>query len=79
MFYALVMKQTLTFKALPEPHHGAIPATVIATEDLAVMPSPATESGSDPLEDIRVRAETVSALLKGIMDHGATRHWGINE
>jgi len=33
----------------------------------------------DALEDIRVRAETVSNLLKEIMDHGVTRHSGIND
>jgi len=31
------------------------------------------------VETIRERAETVTPLLKGILDHWPTEHWGINE
>jgi len=80
MFYASDMKPTLTFKVLPEPlNHAAIPSSVIAAHEPAALPSPADTTISHALEDIRVRAETVSTLLKGIMDQGASRHWGINE
>ncbi len=79
MFYASGMNQTLTYKVLPEPLNAANPTSVIATGDLTALPSPTDETISDPLEDIRIRAETVSTLLREIMDHGATRHWGINE
>ena len=79
MIYILGMKQTLTGKVLPEPLHAANLTSVIATGDLTALNAPAGETISDPLEAIRVRAETVSTLLREIMDHGATRHWGINE
>jgi hypothetical protein len=73
------MKRTLTSKALPAQHREVSPANVIAASDLKTLPSSSGEILCDPLEDIRVRAETVSKLLKEIMDRGATRHWGINE
>jgi hypothetical protein len=31
------------------------------------------------VETIRERAETVTPLLKEILDHWPTEHWGINE
>ena len=49
------------------------PAVVISNE------TPVHCSDSDPIEDIRVRAETVSLILKDMMDRHPTRHWGINE
>ena len=73
------MKQSLTLNALPERLNAAIPTNVIATSDLTALSSPSGATNPDPLEDIRVRAETVSNLLKEIMDHGSMRHWGIND
>jgi hypothetical protein len=38
--------------------------------------------GSRPLytvEEIRLRVETMTPLLKGILDFGPPKHWGINE
>jgi hypothetical protein len=34
---------------------------------------------SDPIEDIRIRAHTVSALLREIIEQRPPVHWGINE
>lgn len=31
------------------------------------------------VETIRERAETITPLLKEILDHCSTEHWGINE
>ena len=77
--YHLIMKQALPLNALPERLNAAIPASVVATASITVFPSPAGPINPDPLEDIRVRAETVSSLLKEIMDRGTMRHWGIND
>jgi len=55
------------------------PPPVVATGDLTALPSLSGAYTPDPLEDIRVRAETVSILLKELMDRGSMRHWGINE
>jgi hypothetical protein len=77
--YPLSMKQALTLNAFPERLNAANPASVVAVSAIAVFPSPSSSASPDPLEDIRVRAETVSTLLKEIMDRGAMRHWGINE
>jgi hypothetical protein len=73
------MKQLLTTNALPAQMDAVIPPTVLATANLPALPSVSGASVPDALEDIRVRAETVSNLLKEIMDHGVTRHWGIND
>jgi hypothetical protein len=70
---------SMMFSALPERLNAAIPTSVIATSDLTALPSPTGSTNPDPLEDIRIRAETVSKLLKEIMNHGTTRHWGIND
>ncbi len=70
---------SMVFNALPERLNAAIPTNVIATSDLTTSPSPTDKTIADPLEDIRIRAVTVSKLLKEIMDHGAARHWGIND
>jgi hypothetical protein len=34
---------------------------------------------SDPIEDIRVRAQTMSSVLREIIEQRPSRHWGINE
>jgi hypothetical protein len=70
---------SMMFNALPERLNAAIPTSVIVTSDLTTLPSPTGSMNPDPLEDIRIRAETVSKLLKEIMNHGTTRHWGIND
>jgi hypothetical protein len=59
----------------PAPLNAAVPPTIIVSKDAAAPLAPAT----DPMEDIRVRAETVSSLLKDMMNLPPTRHWGINE
>jgi hypothetical protein len=46
---------------------------------LASTDSPVPCPDADPIEDIRVRAETVSSILKDMMDRQPSRHWGINE
>lgn len=33
----------------------------------------------DEIEEIHVRAETITSVLKGILDHHSAAHWGINE
>ena len=50
-----------------------IPAVVVSNE------TPVPGSHPDPIEAIRVRAETVSLILKDMMDRHPVRHWGINE
>jgi hypothetical protein len=70
---------SMMLNALPERLNAAIPTSVIATSDFTTLPSPTGSMNPDPLEDIRIRAETVSKLLKEIMNHGTTRHWGIND
>ena len=73
------MNQPSMLNALPERLNAAIPTNVIATSDLTALPFPSGSTNPDPLEDIRIRAETVSKLLREIMDRGAARHWGIND
>jgi len=58
----------------PKQLTAATPPAVVVSND-----SPALCSNLDPIEDIRIRAETVSSLLKDIMDFRPSRHWGINE
>jgi hypothetical protein len=50
------------------------PDSLLVAADTA-PPVPA----SDPIEDIRVRAETVSSVLRDIINQPSMRHWGINE
>ena len=68
MFYHPVMNQpSMVFNALPERLNAAIPTNVIATSDLAALPSPTGSTNPDPLEDIRIRAVTVfRGLTTGI-------------
>jgi hypothetical protein len=33
----------------------------------------------DEIEEIHVRAETMTSVLKDILDHHSAAHWGINE
>lgn len=33
----------------------------------------------DTVEEIHLRAETMTSLLKGILDYQPATHWGINE
>ena len=73
------MKQALTLNAHPERLNAAIPTNVVVASTLTSFSASSGSASADPLEDIRVRAETVSSLLKEIMDRGAMRHWGINE
>ncbi len=74
---------------------NALPITSANLESLAdsVKLFPVVAENDNPLEDhhglephqfytieeIHVRAETVTPLLKEILDHQSVSHWGINE
>ncbi len=79
MIYHLDMKPLLMRHALPEQLNAAIPPHVVVPGELPALPSLSGASTPEAFEDIRVRAETVSTLLKEIVNQGTTRHWGINE
>ena len=79
MIYHGTMKPLLMRHALPEQLNAAIPSHVVVPSELPALPSLSGASTPEAFEDIRVRAETVSTLLKEIVNQGTTRHWGINE
>ncbi len=67
-----------------QPNEGSVASVfsigALATANPALLPSAGQLRGSDPAEDIRVRAETVTEVLQEIVDRQANRrHWGINE
>ncbi|MGC9941392.1 MAG: hypothetical protein ABSE48_06125 [Verrucomicrobiota bacterium] len=68
------MNGPLVISVDPKQLNAAVTAAIVASTD-----SPVSPPNSDPIEDIRVRAETVSSLLKDMMDRHPSRHWGINE
>jgi hypothetical protein len=72
------MKPLLMRQALPEQLNAAIPPSAMVTGELPPLPLSGA-SAAEAFEDIRVRAETVSTLLKEIVNERTTRHWGINE
>ena len=66
------------------PNEGSVaavcPIGMLDTGDSPLLSCAVELNGSDPLEDIRIRAETVSKVLQEIVDRRTTRrHWGINE
>ncbi len=72
------MDMLLVTYADPKQLNAAEPP-VVAVSTAISTDSPVLCSDPDPIEDIRVRAETVSLLLKDMMERQPTRHWGINE
>jgi hypothetical protein len=63
----------------PKLSNAAVsPAVAVPGHPLALSSKPDAIL-SDPMEDIRVRAETISSLLREIIDQRPPRHWGINE
>jgi hypothetical protein len=57
------------------PTFPDLKTTALITDADGLLPVPRL----DPEEDIRLRAETMTSTLKGIIDFRPPRHWGINE
>ena len=68
------MDMLLVTSANPKQLNAAETSAVVVSTDSTMLCS-----DTDPIEDIRVRAETMSLLLKDMMERHPTRHWGINE
>ena len=62
----------------PKQLNAAAVSTIGDLDKLPSLSSQAETTLSDAMEDIRVRAETMSSLLRDIIDR-PPRHWGINE
>ena len=62
----------------PKQLNAAVASTIVDLDNQPALSSKAEASLSDAMEDIRVRAETMSSLLRDIIDR-PPRHWGINE
>ena len=73
------MNELLITSVNPKPPVPVLTSATVGPEQLPVLPSESPTSSPDPREDIRVRAETVSSLLRGIPEYRPRRHWGIND
>jgi hypothetical protein len=72
------MSMLLITSLNPKQLNAAAASTMGDLDNLPPLPSKAEATLSDAMEDIRVRAETMSSLLRDIIDR-PPRHWGINE
>jgi hypothetical protein len=67
----------------PKQLNALVPPVVAVPDNSLALSSEmsVTLSGpiADPMEEIRIRAETVSSLLREIIEQRPPLHWGINE
>jgi hypothetical protein len=77
-FYDGFMKTLLVTSVDPKLSDSDASLMIVKSESSAFVPS-LDPLLLDPVEDIQVRAETMTSLLQGIMDYRPPMHWGINE
>ncbi len=77
-FYDGFMKTLLVTSVDPKLSDSAASLMIVESGSSAFVPS-LDPLLLDPIKDIRVRAETMTSLLQGIIDYRPPMHWGINE
>ena len=72
------MSMLLRTSLNPKQLNAAAASTIVDLDNQPALSSQAEATLSDAMEDIRIRAETMSSLLRDMIDR-PPRHWGINE